>query len=143
MIYKYVALPMGLTCSARIFTRVALFIGARLRKQGVRIVLYIDDLLIIASSGELCALHVKLLIDELAKFGFLLNEKKSNLVPAQAFIYLGLAWDTQKWRVSVKQDREDRIRSNAQELLASKSALCRSVASFLGKTNSTAGAIPC
>ena len=27
VIYEYVALPMGLTCSARIFTRVALFIG--------------------------------------------------------------------------------------------------------------------
>ena len=50
IIYEYVALPMGLTCSARIFTRVALFIGARLRKQGVRLVLYIDDLLVIAAT---------------------------------------------------------------------------------------------
>ena len=32
IIYEYVALPMGLTCSARIFTRVALVIGGRLRK---------------------------------------------------------------------------------------------------------------
>ena len=136
IIYEYVALPMGLTCSARIFTRVALFIGGRLRKLGVRMVLYIDDLLVIARSREECAHHVQLLLDEVAKFGFLLNEKKSSLGPKQAFIYLGLVWDTEKWMVSVKADREDKIRNNANQLLSAASASCRAIASFLGRTNS-------
>ena len=61
-IYEYVALPMGLTCSARIFTRVALFMGSRLRRHGVRLVLYIDDLLVVASSKELCDQNVALLL---------------------------------------------------------------------------------
>merc|ERR1711954_159312 len=73
IIYEYVALPMGLTCSARIFTRVALFIGSKLRKQGVRIVLYIDDLLVVAASEELYQLHVSLLLQAIEEFGFLLN----------------------------------------------------------------------
>ena len=30
IVYEYVALPMGLTCSARVFTRVALFMGSKL-----------------------------------------------------------------------------------------------------------------
>ena len=109
IIYEYVALPMGLTCSTRIFTRVALFIGARLRKLGVRIVLYIDELLIIATSEELCRLHVQMLLKEIQKFGFLLNEKKSNLIPTQIFAYLGLVWDSVAWSVSLKPEREENI----------------------------------
>ena len=79
VIYKYVALPMGLTCSACIFTQVALFVGSRVRKFGIRIVLYIDDLLVIASSEDQCSHHVSLVLEALLHFGFLLNEKKSNL----------------------------------------------------------------
>ena len=45
IIYEYVALPMGLTCSARIFTRAALFMGTRLRLRNVRLVMYIDEFL--------------------------------------------------------------------------------------------------
>ena len=141
-IYEYVALPMGLTCSARIFTRVALFMGSRLRRHGVRLVLYIDDLLVVASSKELCDQHVALLLQAIAEFGFLLNEKKSNLCPAQTFGYLGLVWDSRSWTVCVKPEREVKIRSAARQLAEVSSARCRAVAVFLGRTNSTAGAVP-
>ena len=142
IIYEYVALPMGLTCSARIFTRVALFVGAKLRMKGIRIVMYIDDLLIISSSKDLCIEHVAMLLSSLRLFGFLLNEKKSCLTPSQVFTYLGLVWDTIAWSVSVKEERENKIRKNAQQLLQASSATCRTIAVFLGRTNSTAGAIP-
>ena len=142
IIYEYVALPMGLTCSARIFTRVALFIGSRLRKNGVRILLYIDDLLIIAASEEIAKQHVQMLLKEVARFGFLLNEKKSNLLPSQTFVYLGLAWNTLSWSVSIKPEREEKIRGNAKQLLEATTASCRAVAVFLGRTNSSSGAVP-
>ena len=101
VIYEYVALPMGLTCSARVFTRVALFMGSKLRMKGVRIVMYIDNLLVIAPSEELCRLHVSWLLEAIATFGFLLNVDKSCLVPSQCFTYLGLVWDTFAWQVAV------------------------------------------
>ena len=142
VIYEYVALPMGLTCSARIFTRVALFIGAKLRMQGVRIIMYIDDLLIIASSMDLCLHHVSLLLKAISDFGFLLNEKKSCLEPAQIFTYLGLVWNTIDWLVGVKEECEIKIGANAQQLIDASSATCRAISVFLGRTNSTAGAIP-
>ena len=136
------ALPMGLTCSARIFTRVALFIGSRLRRQGVRMVLYIDDLLVIAVSLKECERHVSLLLEAIEEFGFLLNEKKSNLEPAQIFTYLGLVWDTISWKVGIKPEREAKIRDNAKQLIDASSATCRLLAAFLGRTASSAGAIP-
>ena len=104
--------------------------------------MYIDDILVIASSQELCPQRVSWLLEAINKLGFLLNADKSTLEPSQSFAYLGLVWDTVAWMVSVKLEREDRIRSNAKQLLAVTSATCRAVAVFLGRTNSTAGAIP-
>ena len=49
------------------FTCIVLFIGARLRRRGVRIVLYIDDLLVVAIFHERCCSHVQLLLGELEK----------------------------------------------------------------------------
>ena len=42
VIYEYVTLPMGLTCSPRLFTRVTKFFVAKLRKQGLLLVIYIE-----------------------------------------------------------------------------------------------------
>ena len=92
--------------------------------------------------SEMCNLHVSLLLKAIGEFGFLLNEKKSNLPPSQTFTYLGMVWDTVSWSVAVKPEREDKIRSAAGQLLDVTSATCRAVSVFLGRTNSTVGAIP-
>ena len=42
VIYEYLALPMGLTCSLRIFTRITKFFMARLRRQGLIVIIYIE-----------------------------------------------------------------------------------------------------
>ena len=60
-------------------------------------------------------------------------------MPTQSFQYLGLVWDTIAWQVSIKKEREEKIRNNAQQLLI---ATCRVIATFLGRTNSAIGAIP-
>ena len=44
--------------------------------------------------------------------------------------------------MSVKSEREDKIRSNATNLLGSSSVTCQEVSVFLGRVNSTSGAIP-
>ena len=67
-----------------------------------------------AFSEEQSNIHVSWLIEDIETFGFLLNIKKSSLVPTQSFQYLGLVWDTIAWQVSIKKEREEKIRNNAQ-----------------------------
>ena len=105
-------------------------------------VLYIDDLLVLGMSVEECSHHVALLLAAIEEFGFLLNEKKSSLSPTRAFTYLGLVWDTTSWSVSLKPEREEKIRSHASQLIEASLATCRLVSAFLGRTGSSAGAIP-
>ena len=42
VIYEYVALPMGLMCSPRLFTRVTKFFVEKVRKRGLLMVIYIE-----------------------------------------------------------------------------------------------------
>ena len=41
-VFEFLGLPMGLTCSPRVFTRVTKSIVSWLRRQGVTLVIYLD-----------------------------------------------------------------------------------------------------
>ena len=141
-IYEFCALPMGLMCSPRVFTRVGRFLAGQLRKKGVILIIYIDDLLVIGTSWHHCEQMIALTTKTLERHGFLLNVKKCSLVPSQVFTYLGMVWNTVAWTVGVKTEREDKIREAAQQLLGRDFVRIRTVAVFLGRVQSTAGAIP-
>ena len=104
--------------------------------------MYIDDLLVIASTFSECEAHVAIVLSLLRKLGFLLNKKKCQLEPSQKFVYLGFKWDTVSWNVSLKTVREEKVREAAWKLLKSDIVKCRDVAAFLGRVQSTATAVP-
>ena len=141
-IFEYCALPMGLTDSPRIFTRVTKFVQGFLRRQGIEVVMYIDDILVVGSNFEECQEKVVIVLGLLRRLGFLLNDKKCNLIPSQKFIYLGFVWDTVLWTVTLKSEREVKVREAARKLLSSDIVKCREVAAFLGRVQSTATAVP-
>ena len=141
-VLEYTSLPMGLTDSPRIFTRVTKFVQSFLRKQGIPVIMYIDDLLVLGNNFSECEAHVKIVVGLLRKLGFLLNEKKCQLVPSQEFVYLGFIWDTVSWNVSLKPIREHKVREAAAKILRTEIVKCRDIAAFLGRVQSTATAIP-
>ena len=141
-VMEYTSLPMGLTDSPRIFTRITKFVQSFLRKQGIECVFYIDDILLVGTTYEECERNVAVVMDLLRKLGFILNEKKCHLVPSQEFVYLGFLWNTVSWKVSLKKIREVKVREAAEGLLAGHAVSCRKVAAFLGRVQSTTTAIP-
>lgn len=142
VIYEYQALPMGLTESPRIFTSISRFAGGLMRKAGVKVVLYMDDLLVVGTTKEQCEVSVRTVVTILQDLGFLLNVKKCSLAPNTTFTYLGCVWDTVNWSVGVKTEREDRLRKSAQLLLSRQEVKFRWVARFLGQVISCMKVIP-
>ncbi len=79
--YQYWVLPFGLVlspCTFTIFVDVAL---APLRLQGIRIMNYIDDWLILAQSHQLAVWHRDVVLAHMKELGLRLNAKKSVLSP--------------------------------------------------------------
>ena len=80
--YCFKCLPFGLTASSRIFTKVLRPIIKLARCRGIRIVAYLDDILIITSSREQTVQHATYLISVLQRLGFTINKEKSSLIPS-------------------------------------------------------------
>ena len=98
-IWKFTCLPMGLT-SPRVFTELTKTLMRYLRKRGMIVIIYLDDLLILSESERMSSRDTQVVLALLVQLGFLINYEKSNTKPQQRFLYLGLWWDL-KWRISL------------------------------------------
>ncbi len=74
--YQYRVLPFGLALSPRTFTKVVDAVLAPLRLQGIRILNYIDDWLILAQSEMEAARHRDVVLAHMKQLGLRLNAKK-------------------------------------------------------------------
>ncbi|CAM4725781.1 unnamed protein product [Leuciscus chuanchicus] len=92
--YQYRVLPFGLGLSPRTFTKCVDAALAPLRLQGIRILNYLDDWLILAQSEQMAVRHRGVVLAHIEKLGLRLNSKKSVLLPAQRTTFLGVNWDS-------------------------------------------------
>ncbi len=87
--YQYKALPFGLALAPRTFTKCMDAVLAPLRIQGIWILNYLDDWLVLASSREQVIRHRESLLLHLRTLGLRLNGQKSVLIPAQQTTFFG------------------------------------------------------
>ena len=93
MTYQYKVLPFGLKDSPWVFTRVVATLVGHLRRLGLRVFYYLDDWLLVAESKEFLDLHLQTTLQWTQDLGFLVNWKKSFLVPQRLPSYLGAQLD--------------------------------------------------
>lgn len=92
--YRYRVIPFGSSSSPLVFTKLVRPAIEHLRQQGIRIVAYMDDILIIAPSKEQADLHTRMAMDLLLSLGWKIRLDKSELEPAQNRVFLGMLLDT-------------------------------------------------
>ncbi|XP_040178560.1 LOW QUALITY PROTEIN: uncharacterized protein LOC120912608 [Rana temporaria] len=92
--WQFTCLPFGLSSAPWCFTKILKPVVASLRSRGVRLIIYLDDILIIAYSKSQAYRHTTWTIDLLQGLGFLINHEKLVLVPAQEMEFLGFLVDT-------------------------------------------------
>ena len=71
--YRFNCLPFGLACAPWVFTKVVQPVAAQLRKMGVRLIVYIDDILIMAENPQTAQEHVHALVFLMENLGFIIN----------------------------------------------------------------------
>ncbi len=67
---------------------------APLRLQGIRVLNYLDDWLILAHSRELVSRHRDIVLGHIHSLGLRMNAKKSVLLPSQRTVFLGVRLDS-------------------------------------------------
>lgn len=92
--FQYKVLPFGLALAPRTFTKCVDAALAPLRLQGIRILNYLDDWLILAQSRELVTHHRDTVLRHIQSLGLRLNVEKSVLTPAQHTVFLGVHMDS-------------------------------------------------
>ncbi len=92
--YQYKVLPFGLALAPRTFTKCMDAALAPLRLQGIRVLNYLDDWLILAHSRELVSRHRDIVLGHIRSLGLRMNAKKSVLLPSQRTVFLGVRLDS-------------------------------------------------
>ena len=136
-VYQFRALPMGLSSSARVFTRVIKVIKGYAQRCGIVLHQYIDDWMIHCQCRLLTRAQTHFVRLLACRLGFLLNVQKSELEPAQIFTFLGLKFDLIEGRVSVTEDRWNRLQAVIAKFEADPQVTAKLWQSLLGRMVST------
>lgn len=104
-----------------------------LRSWGTRIIIYIDDILIMAESAVLASQHLEVLVHILECLGFIINTKKSVMTPMQEIELLGVVVNSNTLLVSLPVDKRRQIRLKATQISNMTLLSARLLSQFLGK----------
>ncbi len=91
--YQYKVLLFGLALAPRTFTKCMDAVLAPLRLQGICMLNYLNDWLILAHSRELVSRHRDIILHNIHSLGLRMNTKKSVLFPSQQTVFWGVHMD--------------------------------------------------
>ena len=136
--FQFTALPMGLTSSPRIFTKILKPVFATLRTQfGNSCLGYIDDSYYTEDTLPLCQEATLHAVELFSRLGFVIHPTKSVLHPTQSLEFLGFILDSVCMRVTITNKKVCKIVTLCQEFLCDKQFSIRQVASIIGTLVST------
>ncbi len=132
-LYQFTALPMGLTSSPRIFTKVMKPVFATLRSRyGHSCLAYIDDSIYIEDSMTLCEDATLNATQLFIQLEFVPHPSKSVFQPTQILELLGFLLNSITMTVSLTKKKIDKIVVLCQQFLQYKQFSIRELASLIG-----------
>ena len=108
-LYQWQVMPFGYRDAPRIFTKMMAVVAKEARRRGLRMVVYIDDILLMAPTKEAAAQARDTFLQILKDFGFTLNATKSVLTPSQVMEFLGILIDSRNMTFSLPPRKIEKI----------------------------------
>ena len=130
-LFQFLAMPNGLSCAPRFFTKMLKPAFACLGEQGHKCFPYIDDSVVVAYSEE-CRASAEALAEQLDQLGFYIHPDKSVLVPTKELTFLGFKLNSETMSVALCESKREKFSKAANELLAKKRMSVREVAGLVG-----------
>jgi hypothetical protein len=140
--FQFVCLPQGICSAPRIFTKLLKPVFAHLRKNGVTILSYIDDSILVADSAEVLAESVLQTVKLLDSLGLTVHPSKSVFQPVQKIEFLGFELNSVNMTVSLTELKKLKIVALAKALLENPNTTIRGLATFIGNLVAAEPAVP-
>ena len=141
-VFQFRALPFGLTSAPRIFTKVILPLGHHAHLHAVCLLQYLDDWLLRSPNKSLLARQTSWLLEIIRRVGFVLNEPKSQLVPTQRLIHIGVEYHLDLGLIFPPMTRVQKFEGKISILLSVSVTTAYFWLSLLGLLSSATDAIP-
>ena len=125
----------------RVFTKILKPLMAYVRSMGIRICIYLDDMLILNAHREEAHRDASLMVYLLENLGFIVNREKSILFPSQEMEFLGVLINSQTMEFSLPKDKVSNIRKECRKLVSLQAASLSDLAHLIGKLTATKAAV--
>ena len=129
--YQFITMPFGLNVAPRVFTKLMKPIIAWLRDQGVRMIIFLYDVLVLAPTIDTLNQHARMTINLLESSGFLINYKKSTLVSTQIILFLGMLIDLSTMEFVLPTEKSENIQKKCWNLLKTQLPSIRQISRVL------------
>jgi hypothetical protein len=138
VLYQFTSLPMGLTSSPRLFTKILKPVFATLRSRyGHCCSGYIDDSIYIEDTVKLSEEATLDAAQLITRLGFVVHPSKSVFEPTQILEFLGFLLNSRTMTVTLTSKKVTKIVAACEHLLKQKSITIRELASLIGTLVST------
>ena len=134
--------PYRLTSAPRVFTKVILPVGHHAHLHAVCLLQYLDDWLLRSPNKLLLAQQTSWLLDIIRRVGFVLNVPKSQLVPTQRLIHIGVEYHLDLGLMFPPMNRVQKFEDRIATLLSVSVTTAYFWLSLLGLLSSATDAIP-
>ena len=128
--YFFTVLPFELATACYVFTKLLRPLVEYWRKQGPRILLYLDNGIVSVSAAEKASHKVR---GDLVRAGLVEHSAKCSWVPSQQAKWLGFNLDLEQGQISVPEEKIDALKENLSHLMSKVSPKARNLASVIGK----------
>jgi hypothetical protein len=116
-VYLFKAMPFGLASAPLIFQSIVKEFVAPVHTMGLKLHFYLDDRLLRTTSKDTLKSQMTLLIKNVTLARWIMNEK-SELIPFQDFMFIGIRFCTRVGLMSPPPDRFVNILSRVRQLSA-------------------------
>ena len=137
-IYEFLCMMFGLGPAPRIFTKIMKVPMNLLRKLKIRIIIYMDDMLLMGVDLVEIIQARDTTIHLLESLGFIINYKKSVLDPSTLIEFLGVMVDSMSMSLSIPLGKMENLMKMCRETMNQKTMTMRKLAKVLGKLKATA-----
>ena len=135
-VYQYRALPFGLKTAPWVFTAVLSQLQRMPETRDMEIHMYLDDWIVPTTDFMTGIQQSTRLVSLCDNLGLIVNQEKSDLIPSQVFVHLGVRYNLVTYRVDMTPEKREILRQLASRFLSLQNIPARRWLSLIGFLNS-------